>query len=88
MNNKSIGSTIFESKKKKKEENKKIGKRIYKFFFFFSTNDTTKEEKEEEEELFRTVPIREREDSVASCVLLQMRVLRLNLIEKFSLLYW
>lgn len=85
MNNKSIGSTIFESKKKK-EENKKIGKRIYKFFFFFSTNDTTKEE--EEEELFRTVPIREREDSVASCVLLQMRVLRLNLIEKFSLLYW
>lgn len=85
MNNKSIGSTIFESKKKK-EENKKIGKRIYKFFFFFSTNDTTKEE--EEEELFRTVPIREREDNVASCVLLQMRVLRLNLIEKFSLLYW
>lgn len=87
MNNKSIGNTIFESKKKKKKRTRKIGKRIYKFFFF-STNDTTKEEKEEEEELFRTVPIREREDSVASCVLLQMRVLRLNLIEKFSLLYW
>lgn len=87
MNNKSIGNTIFESKKKKKKRTRKIGKRIYKFFFF-STNDTTKEEKEEEEELFRTVPIREREDNVASCVLLQMRVLRLNLIEKFSLLYW
>lgn len=87
MNNKSIGSTIFESKKKKKRrEQGKLGRGFINFFF--STNDTTKEEKEEEEELFRTVPIREREDSVASCVLLQMRVLRLNLIEKFSLLYW
>jgi len=87
LNNKSIGNTIFESKKKKRREQGKLGRGFINFFFF-STNDTTKEEKEEEEELFRTVPIREREDSVASCVLLQMRVLRLNLIEKFSLLYW
>lgn len=87
MNNKSIGSTIFESKKKKKKKRtRKLGRGFINFFFFFSTNDTTKEE--EEEELFRTVPIREREDNVASCVLLQMRVLWLNLIEKFSLLYW
>ena len=84
MNNKSIGNTIFESKKKKRREQGKLGRGFINFFFF-STNDTTEEE---EEELFRTVPIREREDSVASCVLLQMRVLRLNLIEKFSLLYW
>ena len=84
MNNKSIGSTIFESKKKKRREQGKLGRGFINFFFF-STNDTTKEE---EEELFRTVPIREREDNVASCVLLQMRVLWLNLIEKFSLLYW
>jgi len=73
------------AKKKKRREQGKLGRGFINFFFF-STNDTTKEE--EEEELFRTVPIREREDSVASCVLLQMRVLRLNLIEKFSLLYW
>lgn len=84
MNNKSIGNTIFESKKKKRREQGKLGRGFINFFFF-STNDTTKEE---EEELFRTVPIREREDNVASCVLLQMRVLWLNLIEKFSLLYW